>query len=171
MQQVVQGRKSAKQRFGQITPPDVGMSEFTPSKSTAGETAETEAAERARTDKSERARNAANQRHAKTKKIGNDSQANNSVDCCDDEGKAGDEKKKYREKNGLAASKCRAKKKENIKDVEAKHHKLGAMNFSLKSKCRIFAASSRVCVPMRSATKTATTRFRGTTSTRPRRSP
>lgn len=92
----------------------------------------TEAAERARTDKSERARNAANQRHAKTKKMRKDSQESNPVDSDDEEGEGGDKKEKYREKNKLAAAKCRAKKKEYIGDIEVKHRKLGAMNSTLK---------------------------------------
>lgn len=131
MQQIVQQRGSAKQQFGQITPPDDSMSEFPP-KPTAAETAVAEAAERARTDKSERARNAANQRHAKTKKMRKDSQESNPVDSDDGEGETGEKKEKYREKNRLAAAKCRAKKKENIEDIDVKHRKLSAMNSSLK---------------------------------------
>ncbi|KAM0722581.1 hypothetical protein Q7P37_002022 [Cladosporium fusiforme] len=132
MQQIVQNRRSVKQQFGQITPPDDTISEFTAPKQTSAEAAVAQAAERARHDKSERARNAANQRHAKTKKMRKDSQGSNPVDSEDEEGGTGDKKEKYREKNRLAAAKCRAKKKENIEDIEVKHRKLSAMNSSLK---------------------------------------
>lgn len=130
MQQIVQNRRSVKQQFGQITPPDDAVTEFAP-KPTTAESAASQAAERAKSDKSERARNAANQRHAKTKKMRKDSQPSNPDDS-DGEGETSDKKEKYREKNRLAAAKCRAKKKENIEDIEVKHRKLSAMNSSLK---------------------------------------
>lgn len=56
----------------------------------------------------------------------------NPVDNDDGEGDAGGKKEKYREKNRLAAAKCRAKKKENIEDIEVKHRKLSALNSSLR---------------------------------------
>lgn len=132
MQQIVQNRSRVHQQFGQITPPDDSVNEFGEPKPTTAEAVVTEAAARAKTDKSERARNAANQRHAKTKKMRKDSEGSNALDSDDLEGEGGDKKEKYREKNRLAAAKCRAKKKENIEDIEVKHRKLSAMNSSLK---------------------------------------
>jgi len=132
MQQIVQHRRSAKQQYGQITPPDDSVDEFPEPKRATAESAVAEAAERAKTDKSERARNAANQRHAKTKRMRKDSEGSDPVDRDDEDGEGGDKKEKYREKNRLAAAKCRAKKKENIEDIEVKHRKLSAMNSSLK---------------------------------------
>jgi len=132
MQQIVQSRRSAKQQFGQITPPDDSVNGFTDSKNASAESAVVDAAERAKTDKSERARNAANQRHAKTKRMRKDSEGSDLVDRDEEYGEGGDKKEKYREKNRLAAAKCRAKKKENIEDIEVKHRKLSAMNSSLK---------------------------------------
>jgi hypothetical protein len=132
MQQIVQNRRSAKQMYGQITPPDDSVDEFPEPKKATAESAVAEAAERAKTDKSERARNAANQRHAKTKRMRKDSEGSDPVDRDEEDGEGGDKKEKYREKNRLAAAKCRAKKKENIEDIEVKHRKLSAMNSSLK---------------------------------------
>lgn len=132
MQQIVQDRRSVNQHFGQITPPDDSVDEFPEPKKATAESAVAEAAERAKTDKSERARNAANQRHAKTKRMRMDSEGSDPVDRDEEDGEGGDKKEKYREKNRLAAAKCRAKKKENIEDIEVKHRKLSAMNSSLK---------------------------------------
>jgi hypothetical protein len=133
MQQIVKNRRTTHQQFGQITPPEDSMNEFGESKSATAEAVVMEAAERAKSDKSERARNAANQRHAKAKKMRKDSDGSSiRVDSDDGEGEVGDKKEKYREKNRLAAAKCRAKKKENIEDIEVKHRKLSAMNSSLK---------------------------------------
>ena len=132
MQQIVHNRTSAKQQFGQITPPDDSVDSFTDSKKATAESAVADAAERAKSDKSERARNAANQRHAKTKRMRKDSEGSDLVDRHEEDGEGGDKKEKYREKNRLAAAKCRAKKKENIEDIEVKHRKLSAMNSSLK---------------------------------------
>jgi hypothetical protein len=132
MQQIVQNRRTTSQQFGQITPPDDSMNDFGESKNATGEAVVAEAAQRAKSDKSERARNAANQRHAKAKKMRKDSESSIPIDSDDAEGETGDKKEKYREKNRLAAAKCRAKKKENIEDIEVKHRKLSAMNSSLK---------------------------------------
>lgn len=136
LQQIMQQRTTAKQVFGQITPPDEAIGESSSRKGSAGATAdsaESQASDKAKTDKSERARNAANQRHAKTKKMRKDSQASNPADSDDAEGDGGgDKKERYREKNRLAAAKCRAKKKENIEDIEVKHRNLSAMNSALK---------------------------------------
>lgn len=131
MQQIVQNRPNAIQQFGQITPPDDSMAERE-SKTASAEAVVLDAAERAKSDKSERARNAANQRHAKAKKMRKDSDGSIPIDSDEEEGEVGDKKEKYREKNRLAAAKCRAKKKENIEDIEVKHRKLSAMNASLK---------------------------------------
>jgi hypothetical protein len=132
MQQIVQSRRTTNQQFGQITPPDDSNNEFGESKNAIAEAVVMDAAERAKADKSERARNAANQRHAKAKKMRKDSEGSIPVDIHDAEGNVDHKKEKYREKNKLAAARCRAKKKENIGDIEAKHRKLSAMNLSLK---------------------------------------
>jgi hypothetical protein len=132
MQQIVQSRRTTNQQFGQITPPDDSINEFGESKNAIAEAVVMDAAERAKADKSERTRNAANQRHAKAKKMRKESEGSIPVDIHDAEGDVGHKKEKYREKNKLAAARCRAKKKENIEDIEAKHRKLSAMNLSLK---------------------------------------
>lgn len=131
-QQIVQDRRSVKRQFAFTTPPDDARSKLGHSKSPSGQFAVTEAVKRARSDKSERARNAANQRHAKTRKMRKVSQESISVIGENAEDEAGNTKEKYREKNRVAAAKCRANKKENIEDIKAKHSKLSAVNSSLK---------------------------------------
>jgi hypothetical protein len=132
MEQILQNCRSSKKQFGQTTTPNETTSKRGPAKARSAEAAVTEAAKRITTDMSERARNAANQRHAKTKKMRKEGRGSNPVDNDDGEGDAGGKKEKYREKNRLAAAKCRAKKKENIEDIEVKHRKLSALNSSLR---------------------------------------
>jgi hypothetical protein len=126
--QIIQSRAaSVTQQYGQITPPnDDTSSEFTKDLTSQRILRENE---QARTEKSERARNAAVQRHAKAKKERKDSQQSSSTQSDDD---VDDKKEKYREKNRLAAAKCRAKKKDNIEGIEDKHRNLSALNAALK---------------------------------------
>jgi len=117
---VARGQPTTVQhQYGQITPPDDTIDGMV-------------SAERAKTDKSERARNAANQRHAKSKKARKDSRASQPSPVSDDVDGDEDKKERYREKNRLAAAKCRAKKKDNIEDIEDRHRNLIALNNVLK---------------------------------------
>lgn len=117
--QIVADRSTTvQQQYGQITPPDETIDGMM-------------SAERAKSDKSERARNAANQRHAKSKKARKDSRLSQPSSVSDDDDHE-DKKERYREKNRLAAAKCRAKKKENIETIEDRHRNLSALNNVLK---------------------------------------
>lgn len=132
----MQQRRTVNHHFGQITPPDDTIGEGPSGKDATVATADSpgiEASERAENKRYKRARNAANQRHAKTKAMRKDSQASNTADSDDLEREGGgDKKERYREKNRLAAANCRAKKKENIENIEVKHRNLSAMNSALK---------------------------------------
>jgi len=130
---VMQKRNSSVVRnFGQITPPDdTPPTELSGHKrKTSATSDEAPVARTQKMDKSERARNAAIQRHSKSKKerekrkdskqgIGSERSGEDEV-----EGK----REKYREKNRLAAAKCRAKKKDNVEDLEERHRGLAAQN-------------------------------------------
>lgn len=107
------------QQYGQTTPQNDTVDEIL-------------AAKGVNSDKSTRARNAANQRHAKNKKAQKDSRLSQASLIRDEESHTEDKKERYREKNRLAASKCRARKKENIDTLEDRHRNLSALNNVLK---------------------------------------
>ncbi|OQN95333.1 hypothetical protein B0A48_18768 [Cryoendolithus antarcticus] len=131
VRQVMSGQSvSAIVKYGQVTPPDDSSSEAA-SDSKTQTVARILSEERGRNDKSERARNAAMQRHSKSTKQRRGSQVSRtSCPSNDDEGNC--KKEKCREKNRLAAAKCRAKKKDNIEGIEDRHRNLSAMNSALK---------------------------------------
>lgn len=130
---IVKGRGgNVAEKYGQITPPDnTPPSEASDGKSS---TASSQAGRVKKLDRSERARNAANQRHAKAKKARQD-RADSQDDVAqgsDSEGSIGGKREKYREKNRLAAAKCRAKKKTNVETLEDHHRELSATNSFLR---------------------------------------
>ncbi|KAK5132581.1 hypothetical protein LTR08_008840 [Meristemomyces frigidus] len=122
------------QQFGQIIPPEdntLGLDnrKFSTTLKQAKLTPS------AKMDKSERARNAAIQRHSKSKKAREarkDSKQDDDSDDSDGDG-VGDKREKYREKNCLAAVKCRTKKKEKVEELEERHRSLKAQNNYIKS--------------------------------------
>ena len=90
-------------------------------------------------DNSQRARNAANQRHAKSKKGIEMREDSKVIDSPDSDGEgAGVESKreKYREKNRLAAAKCRMKKKDNVQGLEERSREMSAENNFAKVEMR-----------------------------------
>lgn len=99
----------------------------------SAEAARTQTAEQARPGRSERAHNAANQRHAKSKTVGRLNRRKDAALSDGDEGDAVGKRGTYREKNRLAAAKCRARKEENTAGLEDKHRKLSTMNSVLKT--------------------------------------
>ncbi|KAI6807617.1 hypothetical protein KC332_g13310 [Hortaea werneckii] len=129
---IVQKRgETVTQRFGQITPPD----DTVPAVQTGRKSsASSQGLSTPKMDKSQRARNAAIQRHAKSKKLREAALRKDSADP-DAEGSdddVEDKREKYREKNRVAAAKCRAKKKENVDDLEDRHRELSANNNFMK---------------------------------------
>nr|OQO17241.1 hypothetical protein B0A51_14292 [Rachicladosporium sp. CCFEE 5018] len=128
-QSMPRGSVSAIEKYGQVTPPNDASSEAA-SDSKAQIASQISSEERGRNDKSERARNAAMQRHSKKKQRRGSGVSPVSGGSEDEEGS--DKKEKYREKNRLAAAKCRAKKKDNIEGIEDRHRNLNAMNSALK---------------------------------------
>lgn len=122
---------SVAHQYGQITPPD----DSTPDFSKPQVVQSTDSSQSIPSAKSERARNAANQRHAKARKARKDSER--SVESLeDDEGGTEDKRERYREKNRLAAAKCRAKKKVNTEDLEQSAREATSRNTRLKAEER-----------------------------------
>ncbi|KAF7189991.1 Transcription factor atf21 [Pseudocercospora fuligena] len=130
---IVNGRPSSVvQQFGQITPPDDGTPKFSPVKQNTVTASQPTTNS---TSKSERARNAANQRHAKAKKARKDS-ARDTKDAEDELGDVDDKKERYREKNRLAAAKCRSKKKTHTEGLEESARFITAQNNKLRAEER-----------------------------------
>ncbi|KAK4554423.1 hypothetical protein LTR86_008631 [Recurvomyces mirabilis] len=128
---------SAVERYGQVTPPDNTPVDVDGQKQQG---VGPPTAKGAKLNKSERARNAANQRHSKARiereakvakvKAGSEEpSADSGVDT-------GDKRDKYREKNRLAAAKCRAKKKESVGGLEVQNREMGRVNRQLKEEER-----------------------------------
>jgi hypothetical protein len=131
-QRTVEICRTVRQRHGQVDLLNNTMSGTTGSKKTTAGCIVTTDAERAIKDKSKCARYAANVRHANAKRLREEGMGSNSAESGGVESRFGDEKKRYRKKNRLAAARCREKKKGNTEDIVMKHHKLSIMNSMLK---------------------------------------
>jgi hypothetical protein len=131
-QRTVEICRTVGQRHGQIKSLNNAMSAIISSNEVAAGYIATTDAKSATIDKSQRARNAANMRHAKTKRLHEEGVGSNSAESDGVESKFGDKKKKYREKNRLAAARCRSKKKGNTEDIIIEHRKLSNLNSLLK---------------------------------------
>lgn len=120
---IVSNRADSVGHFlGQITPPDSSPNAFV----AVAPRHKCDAAKR-----KERARNAANKRHAKSEKMRTESE-NSGVDE-HGTGECAKRQAYYREKNRVAAAKCRAKKK-NLKDnLEEVHRGEASKNKMLKA--------------------------------------
>lgn len=115
---------SVNQFFGQVTPPDDDSTGV--QSSSSKQIQESDAVKR-----KERARNAANKRHAKSKKARTGSESIGG----DDEGgeDRGERQAHYREKNRVAAAKCRAKKKNHNDHLEEIHRDEASKNKILRA--------------------------------------
>lgn len=125
--------RGVSHQFGQVTPPEDNASEdFARSNSVESKAAPKRAKVSSSVDKSERARNAANHRHSRSKQKLRKDSALDAESGGSEDGDVEERKEKYREKNRLAAAKCRAKKKENIEGIEDTHRNLQAKNNFLR---------------------------------------
>lgn len=136
--EILAGRASSvSHHYGQITPPnDNSPIEFVDGSRQLSLPGAGEAPPLSAT--SERARNAANQRHAKAKKARKGSARSRKTDSSIDEDgeEVGGKREKYREKNRVAASKCRAKKKTRTENLEESARQLTATNSRLRAEER-----------------------------------
>ncbi|KAK1066149.1 hypothetical protein LTR74_007367 [Friedmanniomyces endolithicus] len=151
-------KDGSREDFGLVTPP-----ESTPGKADdrKSSTSSAQSIKVEKLSKSERARNAANQRHAKSKQslqareTRGVSGSSNGVE----DGEEGVEvkKEKYREKNRIAAAKCRAKKKGSVDGLEEDYRRLNAVHNFLTRELRElrdeFSALRTVALQHTSATQ------------------
>ena len=114
---------SVAQQYGQITPPD--------SAKLSAETANAEEADAVK--RKERARNAANKRHAKSKAKSADEESLTTPGTEVATEEKGERQAHYREKNRIAAAKCRAKKKDHNDNLEEIHRDEASKNKILKA--------------------------------------
>ena len=82
-------------------------------------------------EKTRRARYAANQRHSKAKQARKDSQQGESTDVADT--RAAERKQHHREKNKVAAAKCRSRQRKQVQTIQDKGSRLEEKNLQLKS--------------------------------------
>jgi hypothetical protein len=82
-------------------------------------------------DKTRRARYAANQRHSKAKQARKDSQQGESTDVADT--RAAERKQRHREKNKVAAAKCRSRQRKQVQTIQDKGSRLEEKNLQLKT--------------------------------------
>ncbi|KAI6806381.1 hypothetical protein KC342_g18968, partial [Hortaea werneckii] len=131
---ITQQRSNVAQHFGQITPPD-DSTEFETSNSRPRLLMSDDVA--LKMNKSQRARNAANKRHAKSKKARENALRKDSgQDVAGDGEDAEDKREKYRQKNRLAAAKCRAKQKQGNEGLSERFSRLKADNEFMKQENR-----------------------------------
>ena len=118
---IVESRDQVKERFGQITPTEEDEPESfagTSSREAAESKRKFEEEDIAKQNRTQRARNAANKRHSKAKTARRDPSHEAESDSNDQPGKSTN---MQREKNRLAAAKCRAKKKATSEEMQDTH--------------------------------------------------
>ncbi|KAK3617467.1 hypothetical protein LTR56_025267 [Elasticomyces elasticus] len=133
LSRIAQGRSdSVAERHGQVTPPESTPSQRGGRKSSASSSKSGQTTNLVRT---ERARHAANQRHARSKQprqIREERAGSKPGESVEEDEDVETKKEKYREKNRIAAAKCRAKKKDNTDGLEERHRDLQASHNFLK---------------------------------------
>lgn len=119
---------TVSERFGMVTPPDgtTAAVESRPSIPQASTWSSTN-------DKSEKARKAANKRHSKDKSRRMSMAAAETDQCIEGEVETEEKKEHYREKNKIAAAKCRNKKRRLNDEIETQARDLESANKTLKA--------------------------------------
>lgn len=125
------------EHFGQITPPNDTKSESVtaPSPRHSLEARKSQEEDIAKMNRTQRARNAANKRHSKSKAARRDSLEGNASET----GEGSKDQKStnlQREKNRVAAAKCRAKKKANSEEMQQSHREESKTNSYLLREMR-----------------------------------
>jgi hypothetical protein len=82
-------------------------------------------------EKTRRARYAANQRHSKARQAREDSQQSESAGVPNTG--AAERKQRHREKNKVAAAKCRSRQRKQVRTIQGKEARLGEKNEQLKT--------------------------------------
>ena len=119
---IVKGRSNrVKEQFGQVTPPDSAPESSAARSSNEPSAPHDSRDEIAKQNRTQRARNAANKRHSKLRASENNEGHDDRQEV--DEGVQDPSKSTsmQREKNRVAAAKCRAKKKANSEEMQETH--------------------------------------------------
>jgi len=130
--QIAEGRGGAHQQIDIVPSPDGLDAESIYPKDTSIEIGATQDEEKARTQKLERAHSNASRQHAKTTGILEDSHEKHAAKIRGDDDEVSDKNGSYRERNRLAAARCREKKRGYVEETEVEHLELSVMNASLR---------------------------------------
>ena len=136
---IVSSRDQAVERFGQITPPEEDKPDSladSSSRELLDSKRKHEEEDIAKQNRTQRARNAANKRHSKSKADRRDSTHDAESDGTDSVKGQSKSTNVQREKNRLAAAKCRAKKKANSEDMQETHREGSSQNSYLLREMR-----------------------------------
>jgi hypothetical protein len=135
--EIVRSRIQVEEQFGQITPPDDDTNSFgAPSPMNPAESKRKVQEDIAKKNRTQRARNAANTRHSKSKAARRDSTHEGESDVGEDAKGQNKSTNMQREKNRLAAAKCRAKKKATSEDMQENHREGSKQNSYLHREVR-----------------------------------
>ena len=136
---IVSGRDQVVEKFGQITPPEQDKPDsFADSLSRDASESKRKHEEDGigKQYRMQRARNAANKRHSKSKTARRDSTYGVESDGTDSVKGQGKSTNVQRQKNRLAAAKCRAKKKATLEDIQETHREGSQLNSYLHCELR-----------------------------------
>lgn len=134
--EIVSRREQVEEQFGQITPPEDTNSLGAPSPADPLEVKCIVQEDMAKKNRTQRARNAANTRHSKSKTARRDSMQEGESDMGESAKGQGKSTNVQREKNRLAAAKCRAKKKATSEDMQENHREGSKQNSYLHREMR-----------------------------------
>ena len=135
--QIVRSRDQVVEQFGQITPPDDDTNSIgAPSPANSAASKRKVQEDIAKKNRAQRARNAANTRHSKFQAARRDSMHEGESDAGDDTKGQTKSTIVQREKNRLAAAKCRAKKKATSEDMQETHREESKQNSYLHREMR-----------------------------------
>ena len=137
---IVNSRNQVVEHFGQITPPEDDDKPDSYAEPSSREVSDAkrkhEEEDIAKENRTQRARNAANKRHSKSKTARRDSTNDADSDGADSLKGQGKSTNVQREKNRLAAAKCRAKKKATSEDMQETHREGSKQNSYLHREMR-----------------------------------
>jgi hypothetical protein len=136
---IVSGRDGVREQFGQITPPEEDRRDSLSKKSSkdaSDSKRKYQEEDIAKQNRTQRARNAANKRHSKPKAAKQDSSQDPESDGGEGERMTTKSSNVQREKNRLAAAKCRAKKKATSEEMQESHREGSKENSYLHREMR-----------------------------------
>lgn len=136
---IVSCRDGVREQFGQITPPEEDRRDSVSnnsSKDASDSKRKFQEEDIARQNRTQRARNAANKRHSKSKAEKQETSQDPESDIGEGERETIKSSNVQREKNRLAAAKCRAKKKATSEEMQENHREGSKENSYLHREMR-----------------------------------